>query len=136
MQDKRIRQLVIAVLVVLLVLGLLNIVSTAFSLLIPLAIAAAVAFAFYKIVLEGRDKPAAMEDEIAETAGAETGVEAESMVAPESDQDLDEESDAARKRLSAVQRAQTEFFETSSPAEEILEQIKSRKRRLQGNDET
>ncbi len=136
MQDKRIRQLVIAVLVVVLALGLLNIVSTAFSLLVPLALVAAGAFAFYKIVLEGRDKPAAMEDEIAETAGAAANSRAEGMAAHGSDRDLDDESDAARKRLSAVQKAQTEFFETSTPAEEILEQIKSRKQRLQGNDET
>ncbi len=136
MQDKRIRQLVIAVLVVVLVLGLLNIVSTAFSLLVPLAIAAAGAFAFYKIALEGRDKPSAMADEIAETAGLAASAEAEGADLLASDDDLDEESDAARKRLSAVQRAEAEFIETASPAEEILEQIKSRKRRLQGNDDT
>ena len=137
MQDRRIRQLVIAVLIVVLVLGLLNIVSTAFSLLVPLALVAAGAFAFYKIVLEGRDKPATMADEIAETAGlASTTGEAVGNSPQESEEEPDVEGDAARQRLSAVQRAQADFLETASPAEEILEQIKSRKRRLQGNDKT
>lgn len=135
MQDKRIRQLVIAVLVVVLVLGLLNIVSTAFSLLVPLALAAAGAFAFYKIVLEGRNKPATMADEIAETSGIAATDDAESRDL-HANGEQDDESDAARQRLSAVQRAQAEFFETATPAEEILEQIKSRKQRLQGNDKT
>ena len=69
MNDKRIRQLVIAILGVILILGLLSLVSTVFQMIVPLAILAVGAIAFYKIVLQGRDKPAAMEDEIAETAG-------------------------------------------------------------------
>ena len=136
MADKRIRQLVIAVLVVVLVLGLLNIVSTAFSLLVPLALAAVAAFAFYKIVLEGRDSAETMKDEVAETTGLAEMADADDSAQVIPEDDTDAETDEARQRLSAVKRAQSEFFETATPAEEILEQIKSRKQRLQGDDET
>ncbi len=135
MEDKRIRYLLIAVLVVVLVLGALNIISTAFSLLVPLALVAIGGSAFYKIVLEGRDSDEVMEDEVAESTGVAID-EASSKVADEdyAETDGDEES-GARQRLSAVERAQSEFFDTSTPAEEILEQIQSRKRRLTGKDE-
>ncbi len=136
MADKRIRQLVIAVLVVVLVLGLLNIVSTAFSLLVPVALAAVAAFAFYKIVLEGRDSAETMEDEVAETTGLAEMADADDSAPVIHEDDTDAETDEARQRLSAVKRAQSEFFETTTPAEEILEQIKTRKQRLQGDDET
>ena len=69
MDDKRIRYLLIAALIVVLALGILNIISTAFSLLVPLAIIAVGGFAFYKIVLEGRDSGKVMTDEVAETSG-------------------------------------------------------------------
>lgn len=135
LEDRRIRYLAVAVLAVVLVLGLLNIISTAFSLLIPLAIVAAGAFAFYKIVLEGRESPDVMEDEVAESAGAvlddSIGVQVSEDLAQ-----ADEGADAeARQRLSAVERAQSDFFDSASPAEEILDQIRSRKQRLQGDDE-
>lgn len=136
LDDKRIRYLLIAVLVVVLVLGLLNIISTAFSLLVPLAIAAGIAFAFYKLVIEGRDTAEVMEDEIAASAGA---VQEGSIDAHASDDDaIDEDEDeaAARQRLSALERAQSAYFDTASPAEEILDQIKSRKRRLAGDDDS
>ena len=135
MEDKRIRYLVVAVLAIVLILGLLNIISTAFSLLVPLAIVAAGAFVFYKFVLEGRDSPDVMEDEVAEAAGI-------AHDDPISDQADDDEAEAdnrdeeeARQRLSAVERSQSDFFDRASPAEEILDQIRSRKQRLTGDDE-
>lgn len=135
MEDKRIRYLAIAVLAVILVLGLLNIISTAFSLLVPLAIVGAGAFAFYKFVLEGRDSSAVMEDEMAETAG----VALEDRIGDQVDEEVaqaDEEVEAeARQRLSAIEQARSDYFDSASPAEEILDQIKSRKQRLQGDDE-
>lgn len=131
MEDKRIRALLIAALVVVLVLGLLNIISTAFSLLVPLALVAIGGFAFYKIVLEGRDSNDVMEDEVAESAGV-----AIEEAADEEQADADDGDDSeARQRLSAVERAQSEFFDAATPAEEILDQIQTRKRRLTGKDE-
>ena len=131
LDDKRIRYLLIAVLVVVLVLGLLNIISTAFSLIVPLALIAVGGFAFYKIVLEGRGSTAVMDDEVAETSGV-TVDEAKGG----EDADMDEDDDSiARQRLSAVERAQSDFLDATTPAEEILDQIKSRKQRLQGDDE-
>jgi hypothetical protein len=135
LENKRIRYLVIAVLAVVLILGLLNIVSTAFSLLVPLAIVAAGAFAFNKIVLEGRDTPAVMEDEVAEAAGITLG-DAFNDQAKDDEAAADKkDEEEARQRLSAVERAQSDFFDHASPAEEILDQIKSRKQRLQGDDQ-
>lgn len=131
MEDKRIRALLIAALVVVVLLGLLNIISTAFSLLVPLALVAVGGFAFYKIALEGRDSGEIMEDEVAESAGVSIA-EAE----PEDQADTDDSDESeARHRLSAVERARSEFFDTATPAEEILDQIQTRKRRLTGNDD-
>ena len=129
MNDKRIRQLVIAILGVILVLGLLSLVSTVFQMIVPLAILAVGAFAFYKIVLEGRDKPAAMEDELAESTDIVVGDLAESA---SDDARLNSEA-AAQERLSAVEQARSEFLETTSPAGEILDQINERRQRLQGD---
>ncbi|MCY3867041.1 MAG: hypothetical protein OXG68_16505 [Chloroflexi bacterium] len=131
MEDRRIRILLIAALVVVVVLGALNIISTAFSLLVPLALVAGGGFAFYKIVLEGRDSDDVMEDEVAESAGV---VIAEAEPEDQAATDDSEES-RARQRLSAVERARSDFFDATTPAEEILDQIQSRKRRLTGNDE-
>ena len=133
MEDKRIRYLVVAVLAVVLILGLLNIISTAFSLIVPLAIVAAGAFTFYKVVLEGRESPEVMEDEVAESSGA---VYDETSVADASDDSVDaDDEEEARQRLSAVERARCDYFDRASPAEEILDQIKSRKQRLTGDDQ-
>ena len=130
LEDKRIRQLVIALLVVVLVLGALSLVSTALQLLVPLAIVAAGAFAFYKIVLAGRDKSEVMEDEVAESSGVvlenSVGEDAREDI-PQSDEDNET---AARQRLSALEQAQSEFLDSTTLAEEILDQIKSRKQRL------
>ena len=135
MEDKRIRYLLIAALVVVLLLGLFNIISTAFSLLVPLALVAIGGFAFYKIVLEGRDSDEVMEDEIAETAGVVLA-DSSGEAADEDPVDADNQDDSgARQRLSAVERARSDFFDNATPAEEILDQIQSRKRRLKGQDE-
>ena len=131
MNDKRIRQLVIAILGVILLLGLLSLVSTVFQMIVPLAILAVGGIAFYKIVLQGRDKPAAMEDEIAETAG----IIAEDVAENTSDDARVNSEAAAQERLSAVEQAQGEYLDSSSPAEEILDQIKERRQRLQGDDD-
>ena len=133
MSDKRIRQLVIAVLLVILALGAVSLISSLFQLIVPLAIVAAGVFAFYKIVLQGRDEPQAMSDEIAETSGQSAeGALADSGAA------MAERSaeTAAEERLSAVEQAQQEFFEKSAPVEEILDQIQARKQRLQGEDDS
>ena len=128
--DKRIRQLVIAVLLVILALGLVSLISSLFQLIVPLAIVAAGVIAFYKIVLQGRDKPAAMEDEIAESSGALEEVARESA-----DGDIASESEmAAQERLSAVDQAKSEYLDKTTAAEEILDQIKARRQRLQGDD--
>ena len=135
MEDKRIRYLVVAVLAVVLILGLLNIISTAFSLIVPLAIVAAGAFAFYKIALEGRDSTDVMEDEVAETSGAVSDA-VDVAGANEESIDVDvEDEEEARQRLSTAERAQSDYFDRASPAEEILDQIKSRKQRLTGDDQ-
>jgi len=132
MEDKRIRYLAVALLAVVLVLGLFSLVSTALQLIVPLAIASAAAFAFYKIVLEGRDSPAVMEDEIAEAAGV---ARAESIGETlDTDRDGGDAGAEARQRLSAVERARSELVDKSTPAEEILDQIRSRKQRLSGDD--
>ncbi len=137
MNDKQIRKLAIAVLLVVLALGLLSLVSTIFNMLVPLALVAVGAFAFYKIVLEGRDKPAAMQDEIAEASGLPEAADldqADSAVSETASGD--EAAAAAGQRLSAVEQARSQYFDTTSPTEEILDQIKSRRRRLQSEDET
>lgn len=135
MEDKRIRYLLIAALVVVLALGALNIISTAFSLLVPLALVAVGGFAFYKIALEDRDSDKAMDDEVAESTGVAIA-EASGEGADEDHADNgDREESGARRRLSAVERARSDFFDVATPAEEILDQIQSRKRRLTGKDE-
>ncbi|MCY4146734.1 MAG: hypothetical protein OXE95_02460 [Chloroflexi bacterium] len=132
LNDRLIRQLAIAVLLVILALGLLSLVSTALQLLVPLALVAAGGFAFYKIVLEGRDEPEAMADEIAESSGAsEPLADADLQIADvlgETDGDL------ARERLSAVDRAHSDYLEAATPAQEVLDHIRSRKQRLEKGD--
>ena len=129
MNDKRIRQLVIAVLLVILALGLLSLISSLFQMIVPLAIVAAGVFAFYKVVLEGRDKKEAMTDEIAESAGLKVDAATSSEDAKEDIEDV------VGRRLSAVQQAEQEYFEKSTPVEEIVDQIKARKQRLQRSDD-
>ena len=136
LNDKRIRQLVIAVLVVILALGLLSLVSTVFQMIVPLALVIGGAFAFYKIVLEGRDAPEAleaMEDELAESSGLDAGDSALDIA--DADTDEVEDEAAALERLSAAERVRSEFLDSATPAEEILDQIRARKQRLHGDDD-
>ena len=135
MNDKRIRQLVIAVLLVILALGLLSLVSTIFQLIVPLALVIGGAFAFYKVVLEGREAPESMDDEVAESSGMVSGDLVIDDTSPAETEDVEEDEADARQRLSAVERAKSEFLDAATPAEEILEQIKSRTERLQGDDD-
>ena len=130
MNDKRIRQMVLLVLGVILILGVLSIVSTLFQMIVPLAILAVGVIAFYKIVLQGRDKPEAMEDEIAESSGATEDVARESA----DDENASECEMAAQERLSAADQAKSEYLDKTTTAEEILDQIKARRQRLQGDD--
>ncbi len=132
LNDKRIRQLVIAVLLVILALGLLSLVSTALQLILPLTLIAIGGFAFYKIVLEGRDQPTAMADELAEASGASDSL-------PDSDyhssaDQADEEDASARQRLSTIDQARSDFLEAATPAQEVLDHIRTRKRRLEKDD--
>lgn len=136
-QDKRIRQLAVAVLVVILALGLLSLVSTVFQMIVPLALVIGGAFAFYKIVLEGRDAPdsqEAMDDELAESSGLAAGDLALNVAQADMDDDDEDESEALQ-RLSAAERAQSEFLDSATPAEEILDQLRARKQRLHGDDD-
>lgn len=139
MNDKRIRQLVIAVLLVILALGVVSLVSSLFQLIVPLAIVAVLVFGFYKIVLQGRDQPEAMEDEIAETTGqtaADASTDSGAAMARSGTAMAQHGTVLAPEdRLSAVEQAQQEFFEKSAPVEEILDQIQARKQRLQGEDD-
>ena len=135
MNDKRIRQLVVAVLVVILALGLLSLVSTIFQLIVPLALIIGGGFAFYKVVLEGRDAPETMDDELAESSGMAAGDLVIDAAVQNDSEAIDEDESEARQRLSAVERAKREFLEAATPAEEIIEQLKSRTQRLQGDDD-
>lgn len=132
LQDRRIRQLVIAVLLVILALGLLSLVSTALQLIVPLALIAIGGFAFYKIVLEGRDQPEAMSDELAESSGASDQLSETDFHA--ADDQGDAEDDLARERLSAIDQARSDYLEAVTPAQEILDHIRSRKGRLEKDD--
>ena len=103
--DKRIRQLAIAVLVVILALGLLSLVSTVFQMIVPLALVIGGGVLFYKIVIEGRDAPdavEAMDDELAESSG----IAAADLALDEAPADAQDDDDsAALERLSAAERA-------------------------------
>jgi len=144
MDDKLIRQIAIIVLVIVGILGAVTLLQTVLQMIVPIAIIAIGGFAFYKVVLEGRDEPEAMSDEVAETSGmvvestaevveptvqAESSAEAVQTITPE------ETQQQAEERLSAVEKARRDYVESTTPAEEILDQIKSRKQRLQGDDE-
>ena len=132
LQDRRIRQLVIAVLLVILALGLLSLVSTALQLIVPLVLITVGGFAFYKIVLEGRDQPEAMSDELAESSGASDQLSETDFHA--ADDHGDAEDDLARERLSAIDQARSDYLEAVTPAQEILDHIRSRKGRLEKDD--
>lgn len=150
MDEKLIRQMIYVVLGIVILLGVLSLVSTLVQLIVPLAVIGIGGFAFYKIVLEGRDEPEAMQDEVAETSNmivqstAETVPPAEAETVPDAEEDdivvqvktPEETQQEAEARLSAVEKAQQDYVEKTTPAEEILEQIKARRQRLQGDDES
>lgn len=142
MDDKRVRQLVFIVLGIIGILAAISLVQTLVQMIIPIAIFAIGGFAFYKIVWEGRDTPEAMQDEVAETSGQIVESTAETVPLTEVEQNIeeipqetDETEKQAKERLSAVEKAQRDYIETTSPAEEILDQIKARKQRLSGDTE-
>ncbi|MCY3574525.1 MAG: hypothetical protein OXG92_08075 [Chloroflexi bacterium] len=132
LNDRRIRQLVIAVLVVILALGLLSLVGAALQLIVPLTIIAIGGFAFYKIVLEGRDEPEAMADEVAEASGAGDPL-ADAVFHAGADQ-ADAEDEMARERLSAIVQARSNYLDAATPAQEVLDHIRKRKQRLEKDD--
>lgn len=144
MDDKLLRQIVFVVLGIIAVLGVLALLQMLVQMIIPLAVIGIGSFAFYKLVLEGRDKPEAMADEVAESSGmvvegvaetvestreTETVEPTETVITPE------ETEKQAQERLSAVEKAQRDYVDNTTPAEEILDQIKQRKQRLQGDNE-
>ncbi|GEM_PF-1169652 len=148
MDEKLMRQIIYVVLGIVVVLGVLSLVSTLLQMIVPLAVLGIGGFAFYKIVLEGRDEPEVMQDEVAETSNMVVQSTAET-VAPEQTETVTETADEiavdvqtpeetqqqAEERLSAVEKAQRDYIDNVSPAEEILEQLKERKQRLQGDDD-
>lgn len=138
MNDKLIRQLVIAALVIVVALGVFSLISTLLQLAIPLAVLGIGGFAFYKIVLEGRDVPEVMEDEVAESSAMVVEGTAEAVTSTVASEDVvtpEETQQQAEERLSAVEKAQRDYVDNVSPAEEILDQINARKQRLQGDDD-
>lgn len=148
MDEKLIRQIVFVILGIVVVLGVLSLVSTLVQMIVPLAVLGIGGFAFYKIVLEGRDELDAMEDEVAETsamvvqgtADPVTQVQPDTQVTNDDDivvevKTPEETQQEAEERLSAVEKAQRDYVDNTTPAEEILEQLKARKQRLQGDDQ-
>ncbi len=142
MNDKLIRQLVIAALVIVVALGVFSLISTLLQLAIPLAVLGIGGFAFYKIVLEGRDAPKVMDDEVSESSAMVVQGTAE-VVTPDNEDEVDgivqatpeETQQQAEERLSAVEKAQRDYVDSITPAEEILDQLNIRKQRLQGDDD-
>jgi hypothetical protein len=117
------------------VLGVVSLVSTLLQMIVPLAVLGIGGFAFYKIVLEGRDEPAVIDDELAEAGQVVQGVAVNMDTAGDDAADIPELTQQdAEARLSAVEQAQQDYVDTSTPAEEILKQIQARKDRLQGDD--
>lgn len=143
MDDKLIRQIAIIVLVIIGIIGALTLLQTVLQMIVPIAIIAIGGFAFYKIAIEGRDEADAMSDEVAESSGMMVESTAEAVEAP-AKQDNQQTTETvtpeaaeklAQERLSAVEKAQRDYVDNVTPAEEILDQIKARKQRLQGDDE-
>lgn len=131
MDEKLVRQIIYVVLGLVVVLGVVSLVSTLLQMIVPLAVLGIGGFAFYKIVLEGRDKPAVIEDELAEAGQVVQGMAVNMNTAGDIPELTQQDAEA---RLSAVEQAQQDYVDTSTPAEEILKQIQARKDRLQGDD--
>lgn len=135
MDEKLVRQIVYVVLGLVVVLGVMSLVSTLLKMIVPLAVLGIGGFAFYKIVLEGRDEPAVIEDELAEAGQVVQGTAVNMNTAGDDNADVSQTTQLdAESRLSAVEQAQQDFVDAPTPAEEILKQIQARKDRLQGDD--
>ena len=133
MNDKLVRQMVFIALGIIIVLGAISLISTLLQMIVPLAVLGIGGFAFYKIVLEGRDTTEVMTDEVAETSAMVVEGTAET-VSPA--QETPQETEAqAEERLSATEQAQRDYMESTTPAEEILDHINARKQRLQGDND-
>jgi len=138
MDDKRIRQMIFIVLGIVILLGAITLLQTLLQMIIPLAVLGIGGFAFYKIVLEGRDVPQVMGDEVAETSAmvvdgtAEVVSSAKTQTKATSSEDIETQ---AEERLSATEQAKRDYLDSMTPAEEILDHINARKQRLQGDDE-
>jgi len=145
LNDKRVRQLIIVVIGIIGILAAITLVQTLIQMIIPLSVIGIGGFAFYKLVLEGRDAPDSMEDEVAETSAMVVQGKAEVVepvisvadeITPDGALTAEEVAEKqAQERLSAVEKAQRDYVDNITPAEEILDQIKARKQRLQGDDE-
>ena len=138
MDEKLVRQIVFVVLGIIAILAVVSLVSTLVQMIIPLAVIAIGGFAFYKIVLEGRDASQAMEDEVAETSALVVESTSETVIPAQETTEVqtpEETEQQAKERLSAVEQAKRDYVDSVTPAEEILENIKARKQRLQGDDE-
>ena len=136
MDDKRIRQMIFIILGIVILLGAISLISTLLQLIIPLSVLAIGGFAFYKIVLEGRDVPQVMDDEMAETSAMVVEGTAETVTATRTQTTSPEDiTTQAEERLSATEQAKRDYLDSMTPAEEILDHIKVRKQRLQGDDE-
>jgi len=134
MDDKLIRQMIFIVLGIIIILGAISLLQTLIGMIIPLAVLGIGGFAFYKIVLEGRDAPEVMTDEVAETSSMVVEGTAET-VAPVTET-IDETETQAKERLSATEQAKRDYMDSVTPAEEILDHIKARKQRLQGDEDS
>jgi hypothetical protein len=134
MNDKLVRQMIFIALGIIILLGAISLIQTLLQMIIPLAVLGIGGFAFYKIVLEGRDdSPQVMGDEVAETSSMVVEGTAESVI-PE--QTTPEEiTTQAEERLSATEQAKRDYLDSSTPAEEILDHINTRKQRLEGDED-
>lgn len=138
MNDKLIRQMIFLVLGIVIILGVFALLQTLLNMIIPLTILGVGGFAFYKFVLEGRDAPESMEDEVAETSAMVVESTAEAVIPTQntSEEVTPEETEIqAEERLSATEQAKRDYMDSATPAEEILDHINDRKQRLQGDED-
>jgi hypothetical protein len=138
MDDKLIRRMIFIALGIIIALGAFALLQTLLSMIIPLAVLGIGGFAFYKIVLEGRDAPQAMDDEVAETSAMVVESTAEAVIQQPDTTDTttpEEIETQAEERLSATEQAKRDYMDSATPAEEILDHINTRKQRLQGDED-
>ena len=138
MDDKLIRRMIFIALGIIIILGAISLLQTLIGLIIPLTLLGIGGFAFYKIVLEGRDAPQVMGDEVAEsgTMVVEGTADVVTATRPKTETSSPEAIETkAEERLSATEQAKRDYLDSMTPAEEILDHINARKQRLQGDDE-